>query len=201
MRIIRDPKVVQVIVEKNRWAIWNLLKNEGPMPAEEIAKKFGKNVSTIYRHLKQLIDIGFVNEEDQRKGNQKYVVKVYSATATDAFFILSEEAELKIASEPGEISHLQDTVPKILSYLESAGYKVKDSQMEQKVKELLTSVLIDLSGSMGALFGEGNQLHELNYDHEFEVMRRFVAMFLLQTDPIFEKKVSDLRTLLETPTL
>jgi len=79
LRIIRDPKVVQVIVEKNRWAIWNLLKNEGPMPAEEIAKKFGKNVSTIYRHLKQLIEIGFVNEEDQRKGNQKYVVKVYSA--------------------------------------------------------------------------------------------------------------------------
>jgi hypothetical protein len=73
--------------------------------------------------------------------------------------------------------------------------------MEQKAKELLTSVLLDLSGSMGALFGEGNQFQELNYDHEFEVMRRFVAMFLMQTDPIFEKKVSDLRTLLENPSL
>ena len=201
MRIIRDPKVVQVIVEKNRWAIWKLLRDDGPMPAEEIAKKFGKNVSTIYRHLKQLIDVGFVKEEDQRKGNQKYVVKVYFATATDAFFILSEEAELKIAAEQGEISHLQHTVPKILNYLQSVGYKLKDSQMEQKAKELLTSILIELSESMGALFGEENQLQELKYDHEFEVMRRFVAMFLMQTNVAFEKKVSGLRTLLETPTI
>ncbi|MHA1940629.1 MAG: winged helix-turn-helix domain-containing protein [Candidatus Hodarchaeales archaeon] len=199
MRIIRDPKVVQIIVEKNRWAIWKLLKKEGPLPAEEIAKKFEKNVSTIYRHLKQLIDVGFVKEKDQQKGNQKYVVKVYSATTTDAFFILSEEAELEIAAQPGETSHLQDTVPIILSYLQSVGYKLKDFKNEEQAKELLSSVLIELSESMGALIGEGNHSLKLKYNHEFEVMRRFVAMFLMQTNLKFEKKVTALRSLLDDP--
>ncbi len=86
-----------------------------------------------------------------------------------------------------------------MSYLDSIGYQLKDNKSEKQAKELLSSVLIQLSEFVGALIGERNQLLELNLDHEFEVMRRFVAMFLLQTNPEFEKKVADLRALLMTP--
>ena len=199
MQIIRDPKKVQVVIEKNRWAIWTLLKSDGPLPAEEIAKNFEKNVSTIYRHLKQLIKAGFVEESDQQKGPQKYVVKVYSATLTDAFFILSEEAESEIAAEPGGTSFWQETVPIILRYLQSLGFTIKDSNNEGKVKELIRSVLLHLSHSIGNLIGDQQYLHDLEYNHEFEVMRRFIAMFLVQTDPEFNTLVADLRDLLINP--
>ncbi len=199
MRIIRDPKKVQVVVEKNRWSIWSLLKKEGPLPAEEIAKRFKKNVSTIYRHLKQLIEAGFVIESDQQKGTQKYVVKVYSAALTDAFFILSEEAESEIAAQPGETSYLESTAPTILNYLESIGYKVKDPKQLSKANKLLKSILITLSVSIGALAEENAQLNTIKYDHEFEVMRRFVAMFLMQTDESFNQKVAKFRNLFVDP--
>ncbi len=199
MQIIRDPKKVQVVLEKNRWAIWKLLKDEGPFPAEEIAKIFDKNVSTIYRHLKQLIVAGFVEESDQQKGPQKYVVKVYSASLVDAFFILSEEAESKIAAEPGETSHLQETVPIIFRYLQSLGFTVKNSDTEEKVKDMISLILLKLSHSIGILTGDQTYLHDLEYDHEFEVMRRFLAMFLIQTDSSFDQQVADLRNLLVNP--
>ena len=199
MQIIRDPKKVQVVIEKNRWAIWTLLKDNGPLPAEEIARMFDKNVSTIYRHLKQLIKAGFVEESDQQKGPQKYVVKVYSASLVDAFFILSKEVESKIAAEPGATSYLQETVPIILNYLQSVGYTVKDLNTEEKVKDLLGSILLELSHSIGNLFRDQTYLHGLEYDHEFEVMRRFLAMFLVQTDPSFNQQITDLRILLADP--
>jgi len=199
LQIIRDPKKVQVVIEKNRWAIWTLLKNDGPLPAEEIAKIFDKNVSTIYRHLKQLIQAGFVEENDQQKGPQKYVVKVYSASLVDAFFILSEEVESKIAAEPGETSYLQETVPTILRYLKSLGFTIKRSNTEEEVKELISSILLQLSYSIGTLIGDQDHLHGLEYNHEFEVMRRFIAMFLVQTDSSFGQLVIDLRNLLVNP--
>ena len=199
MQIIRDPKKVQVVIEKNRWAIWTLLKDDGPLPAEEIAKIFDKNVSTIYRHLKQLVNAGFVEENEQQKGLQKYVVKVYSASMVDAFFILSEEAESKIAAEPGETSYLQETVPIILQYLQSLGFTLKNSNTEKKAREMLSSILLELSNSFGTLFGEKTHLQGLKYDHEFEVMRRFLAMFLIQTDPDFNQKVTEFRNLLSNP--
>jgi DNA-binding transcriptional ArsR family regulator len=199
LQIIRDPKKVQVVIEKNRWAIWTLLKDNGPLPAEEIAKIFDKNVSTIYRHLKQLIKAGFVEESDQQKGPQKYVVKVYSASLVDAFFLLSEEAESKIAAELGETSYLQETVPTILRYLQSLGFIVKDSDTEEKVRGLISSILIKLSNSLGILIGDETYLHDLEYNHEFEVMRRFIAMFLVQTDSSYNQLVADLRNLLTNP--
>jgi DNA-binding transcriptional ArsR family regulator len=199
LQIIRDPKKVQVVIEKNRWAIWTLLKDNGPMPAEEIAKIFDKNVSTIYRHLKQLIKAGFVEESDQQKGPQKYVVKVYSASLVDAFFILSEEVESKIAAEPGETSRLQEVVPIVLKYLQSVGYTVKDLNTEEKVNNLLSSILLELSHSIGTLFRDQTYLKGLEYNHEFEVMRRFLAMFLVQTDPAFNQLITDLRMLLADP--
>ena len=199
MQIIRDPKKVQVVLEKNRWGIWTLLKDDGPLPAEDIAKIFDKNVSTIYRHLKQLIKAGFVEESDQQKGPQKYVVKVYSASLVDAFFILSEEVESKIAAEPGETSYLQETVPTILKYLQSLGFTVKDSKTEKKVIGLISSILLHLSRSIGTLIGDQTNSHDLEYNHEFEVMRRFIAMFLVQTDSSFNQQVIDLRNLLINP--
>ena len=199
MQIIRDPKKVQVVIEKNRWAIWTHLKNKGPLPAEELAKVFDKNVSTIYRHLKQLIKAGFVEESDQQKGQQKYVVKVYTATMTDAFFILSEEVESQIAAQPGETSYLQDTVPIILKNLKSLGFTLKDSSSEEKVKNLISSILLHLSNTIGNLIGDQTYLIDLEYDHEFEVMRRFIAMFLVQTDSVFDQRVADLRKLLINP--
>jgi Fe2+ or Zn2+ uptake regulation protein len=199
LQIIRDPKKVQVVIEKNRWAIWTLLKDDGPLPAEEIAKIFDKNVSTIYRHLKQLVKAGFVEESDQQKGPQKYVVKVYSASLVDAFFILSEEVESKIAEEPGETSYLQETVPTILRYLQSLGFTMKDSDTEEKVKGLISSILLQLSTSIGTLIGDQTHLNGLEYNHEFEVMRRFIAMFLVQTDSSYNQQVTDLRFLLVDP--
>ena len=64
---------------------------------------------------------------------------------------------------------------------------------------MLSTILLELSHSIGTLFREKTQLQGLEYDHEFEVMRRFLAMFLMQTDPSFNQQVDDLRNLLENP--
>jgi hypothetical protein len=52
---------------------------------------------------------------------------------------------------------------------------------------------------MGTLFRDQTYLHGLEYNHEFEVMRRFLAMFLVQTDPFFNQQITDLRILLADP--
>ena len=58
LQIIRDPNKVALLVEHSRWEIWNLLR-EGRLTADAIAEKVDKNVSTIYRHLKKLIEAGY----------------------------------------------------------------------------------------------------------------------------------------------
>ena len=194
LRIIRDPKTVEVVIEKSRWELWSLLKNEGQMTAESLADKLDKNVSTIYRHLKKLTEAGFVKEHEVQKGKKKYIIKEYSAELIDAFFILSEEAESLIASQPGEISYLQDSVPTILSYFKSLGY-ILGKEEEAKAKEIMTKILIKLSEFIGNLIGD-NTHTDLIHDHEFEVMRRFLAMFLTQMDEEFDKQVTSLRFLL-----
>jgi len=59
----------------------------------------------------------------------------------------------------------------------------------------MTKILIKLSLFVGDLIGE-EAASVLMYDHEFEVMRRFLAMFLTQIDEEFDKQVADLRQLL-----
>ena len=36
MKFIKDPNVVQVVVEKSRWQIYTLLRDKGELTAEEI---------------------------------------------------------------------------------------------------------------------------------------------------------------------
>ncbi|MHA1973484.1 MAG: ArsR family transcriptional regulator [Candidatus Hodarchaeales archaeon] len=196
MRIIRDPEKVQTIVEKSRWEIWNLLRREGQMSADVLAEKVGKNISTIYRHLKKLNQAGFVKEHDVQKGHLKYITKEYSAELTDAFFILSEEAESLIASQAGEISYLESSVPTIISYFKSIGLEPTGETEEEKAREIMRGLLIKLSSFIGDLIGEEDKEDLRVFNHEFEVMRRFLAMFLTQIDDEFNREVSQLRKIL-----
>ncbi|MFX1284622.1 MAG: helix-turn-helix domain-containing protein [Promethearchaeota archaeon] len=195
MRIIRDPKTVQVVVEKSRYEIWKLLKEEGQLTADVIAEKVDKNVSTIYRHLKKLVDVGFVNEHEVQKGNQKYVVKEYTAEMQDAFFVLSKEAEKLIASHPGEISYLKEKTPLILENFKLIGL---DPGLEmKKAADSIGTLSIRLSEFIGDLLEEENQdPKKIPYTQEFEIMRRYVATFLTQIDPEFNHQVETLRKLL-----
>ncbi|MHA1227070.1 MAG: winged helix-turn-helix transcriptional regulator [Candidatus Hodarchaeales archaeon] len=196
MRIIRDPEKVQIIVEKSRWEIWNLLRKEGRMSADVLAEKVGKNISTIYRHLKKLSQAGFVKEHDVQRGHQKYITKEYSAEMTDAFFILSEEAESLIANQPGEISYLENSVPTIISYFKSIGLEPASKADEEKAREIMRRLLIKLSSFIGDLIGEEDKENLRVFNHEFEVMRRFLALFLTQIDDEFNREVSKLRKIL-----
>jgi DNA-binding transcriptional ArsR family regulator len=196
LQIIRDPKIVQVVIEKSRWEIWKLLRDQGQLTAEEISEKVNKNVSTIYRHLKKLIEVGFVKEHDIQKNLQKkYVIKEYSAMMTDAFFILSEEAEKLIASQPGETSILSTSVPQLLDDLKLLGFKPKSLEEEKKSIELMRNLFIRLSSYLGDLMGDQIEL-QTAYTHRFEMMRRILMMILIQTDPEYARQVEELKNIL-----
>lgn len=194
MKIIRDPQRVSQLVEASRWEIWNLLKDKGALTAENIAKEVDKNVSTVYRHLKKLIDTGFVKEHDVQKGKQKYIVKEYSAEMTDAFFLLSEEAESLIASED-ESSLLNVRIPVLLDYFSDLGFIPANEEEEKRAKELIGKLSINLSKYLGDLIGDRNEFPKA-YDHQFEVMRRVLGMFLVQIDPQYSSYVEELRRIL-----
>ena len=194
MKIIRDPKKVSQLVEASRWEIWNLLKDKGRLTAENIASEVDKNVSTVYRHLKKLIDAGFVKEHDVQKGKQKYIVKEYSAEMTDAFFLLSEEAERLIASED-ENSLLDVRIPLLLDYFSDLGFSPASEKEKARAKELMGKLSINLSKYLGELMGERNEFPK-SYDHQFEVMRRLLAMFLVQINPEYSAHAEELRRIL-----
>lgn len=194
LKIIRDPRKVSLLVEQSRWEIWNLLKDEGRMTAETIADKVQKNVSTVYRHLKKLIEAEFVQESDVQKGSQNYFVKEYSAELTDAFFLLSEEAENLIASQK-EVSLLDAQFPTLLDHFNYLGLVPSTKEEEKRVKVLISNLSIGLSTFLGELMGDRNEVPK-EYDHQFEVMRRILAMFLSQTDPEYGHQVEELRKIL-----
>jgi Fe2+ or Zn2+ uptake regulation protein len=194
LKIIRDPRKVSLLVEQSRWEIWNLLKDEGRMTAETIAYKVQKNVSTVYRHLKKLIEAEFVQESDVQKGNQKYFVKEYSAELTDAFFLLSEEAENLIASQK-EVSLLDAQFPTLLDHFNYLGLVPSTKEEKKRMKVLISNLSIGLSTFLGELMGDRNEVPK-EYDHQFEVMRRILAMFLTQTDPEYGHQVEKLRKIL-----
>jgi DNA-binding transcriptional ArsR family regulator len=195
LKIIRDPNKVAILVESSRWEIWNILKNEGPLTAEVISEKVQKNVSTIYRHLKKLIEAGFVQEYDvQKQGHQKYVVKEYSAKLTDAFFLLSEEAENLIASQK-EISLLEAKFPLLMSDFEFLGLTPETEEQKKRAKELVSSLSLGLSKFLGDLMGNRDEFPKA-YDHQFEVMRRLLAIFLAQMDEEYNSQAEELRKIL-----
>ncbi len=195
LKIIRDPNKVAILVESSRWEIWNILKNEGPLTAEIISGKVDKNVSTIYRHLKKLIEAGFVNEYDvQKQGHQKYLVKEYSAKLTDAFFLLSEEAESLIASQK-ETSLLDAKFPHLMNDFEYLGLTPETEEQKERARELVSSLSIGLSKFLGELMGDRDEFPK-SYDHQFEVMRRLLAIFLTQLDEDYNAKVRELRKIL-----
>ncbi|MFX0172331.1 MAG: winged helix-turn-helix transcriptional regulator [Candidatus Hodarchaeota archaeon] len=194
MKIIRDPKKVSLLVEQSRWEIWNLLKDDGRMTAEAIAEKVQKNVSTVYRHLKKLTEAGFIQEFDVQKGNQKYFVKEYSADLTDAFFLLSEEAESLIASQQ-ETSLLDARIPVLLDHFSYLGLAPSTKEEEKRAKVLISKLSIGLSTFLGKLVGDRSEVPK-EYNHQFEVMCRILAMFLTQINTEYGHQVEELRKIL-----
>lgn len=194
LKIIRDPNKVALLVEHSRWEIWNLLKDEGRLTADTIAEKVGKNVSTIYRHLKKLIEAGFVQEHDVQKGKQKYFVKEYSAELVDAFFLLSEESEALIASQD-ETSLLDARIPLLLEDFKHLGMIPSTKEEEERAKDLISNLSIQLSRFLGELMGDRNEF-PTTYNHQFEVMRRLLAVFLTQLDSKYSTQAEELRKIL-----
>jgi len=195
LRIIRDPNKVAILVESSRWEIWNILKNDGPLTAEVVSEMVNKNVSTVYRHLKKLIEAGFVKEQDvQKKDDQKYVVKEYSAELAEAFFLLSEESEKLIASKK-ETSLLEETIPLVMNIFDDLGLSPSTEEKKQRSLDLMYSLTIKLGIYLGELMGDRDEFPK-EYDHQFEVMRRFLALFLAQLDEEYNSQAEELRKIL-----
>lgn len=196
LRIIRDPNKVAILVESSRWEIWNILKNDGPLTAESVSEMVNKNVSTVYRHLKKLIEAGFVKEKDvQKKDDQKYVVKEYSAELVETLFLLSEESEKLIASEK-ETSLLEETIPQVMNIFDHLGLSPTiEEEKRQRALDLMNSLTVKLGVYLGELMGDRDEFPK-EYDHQFEVMRRFLAIFLAQLDEEYNSQAEELRKIL-----
>ena len=142
------------------------------------------------RFMELLVTRGILSEQDL-----KYIIKEYSAEMTDAFFILSEEAEKLIASQPGETSILSISVPQLLNDLKLLGFSPKSLEDEKKSIELMRDLFIRLSSYLGDLMGDQIEL-QTAYTHRFEMMRRVLMMILIQTDPEYAKKTEELKKIL-----
>ncbi|WP_455143808.1 ArsR family transcriptional regulator [Candidatus Hodarchaeum mangrovi] len=196
MRIIKDPEIVQVVVERARWEIWNLLKAKGSLSADQIAEILDKDISTIYRHLKKLCEAGFVLEEEVRKGDQKYVIKKFTAISTNSLFLLSEEEERMIASQPGEIPYLNGFLPRVLEVFKELGFSPDNRNEEKKAIKLMSELQIYYSDFLVKFFGDQDEFPTLERGEDFNEVLEYMKLFLCQIDDFYSSKIEELRKIL-----
>ena len=75
------------------------------------------------------------------------------------------------------------------------GLSPSTEEKKQHALDLMNSLTIKLGIYLGELMGNRDEFPK-EYDHQFEVMRRFLAVFLAQLDDEYNSQAEELRKIL-----
>lgn len=68
---LEDPKAMRALAHPIRLQIRELLREEGPMTATEVAERIGESPANCSFHLRTLAKYGFVEEAERGKGRSR----------------------------------------------------------------------------------------------------------------------------------
>ncbi len=127
IEIVDDPEIIKIIVEDTRKKILQLLRFRD-MTISEMASILNKNVSTVFRHVKKLENVGLVKVTGERKVHN-VPEKLYGRTAR-TIFLAPESFERNTFTRRFN----EKRVKEINKALKEMGYHVSD---EEYLKNLI----------------------------------------------------------------
>ncbi|MFW9878083.1 MAG: winged helix-turn-helix domain-containing protein [Candidatus Thorarchaeota archaeon] len=83
MTLVKNQKskpltIVEILRSKTRFQIWNFLTIYRELSILDLSRRIGKSKSTIYEHLKKMMDAGFVQISREEKSRSNIKRKYYS---------------------------------------------------------------------------------------------------------------------------
>lgn len=122
IKLIDDPEVIKVAVENAKREILSML-TEQEMTVSEIAARMKKDISTVYRHVHQLQEVGLIEVTGEKKVHH-IPEKVYGRTAK--ILLYSPEVAEMMGDRLRE-EHILPNVHILLEMMKELGYEVDDS--------------------------------------------------------------------------
>jgi len=132
IQIITDPAVGKILADETRRKILRLLGHE-ELSATDLAKKLGKNHSSIVHHLNTLLDAGLIKvtrQEPVRNMIQPY----YMAVSED--FHVSYRVTEALEEDPDYSAWTDSYLDKLVEGLKMYGVEVTKEE-EKEIKQLL----------------------------------------------------------------
>src|SRR5918999_5562037 len=68
---LEDPKALRALAHPVRLRVRELLREEGPMTATEVAERIGESPANCSFHLRTLAKYGFIEEAERGKGRNR----------------------------------------------------------------------------------------------------------------------------------
>lgn len=173
IKIIQDKEAIRSSTQETRSKILTMLRS-GPMTAEQISKALEIDTSTIYRHIKELENHGFIRQvgEEHEKGRPK---QIYGRTA-DMFLMLPRT--LNLDKESAEFTQIEfEETEKTLRNLQALGYEI---QIDDETIKEFSSLFRELGERFISILRERSEpiddLHTLNF------VRLTVLLLLLEIE-------------------
>ena len=134
IRILEDPEVIKIAIDKTRRKILELLRLND-LTVAQMASILGKDQSTIYRHVEKLVKADIIQQSGERKEHH-IPEKVYSRTAK-IFFLAPGIGAL--SKEDVLVKHRKEMYEKTARLLEKMGYSANDAT-EAVSREMYTEI-------------------------------------------------------------
>ena len=152
IRVIKDPKLVKVLVSETRGKLMDEIHKE-PKSISQLARIFGKTPVAIHYHIKKLEEAGFIKLAKTRVVNNNLIEKYYQPSAPPFVICLSTEASLIKAPVPPK-KHITKqeftiSIPEIEGTLSSLGLTYqpeKEDQLKGTVMKLLKMIVKEAKG-------------------------------------------------------
>ncbi len=154
IRILDDPEIIKIAIDKTRRKILELLRLND-LTVAQMASTLGKDQSTIYRHVEKLVKADMILQSGERKEHH-IPEKIYSRTAK-IFFMAPDIGAL--SKEDVLVKHRKEMYEKTARLLEKMGYSAAEvseaaslemyteieSLVQSKIKELGPDTELDFN--------------------------------------------------------
>jgi len=130
--VITDPQAVKLLADPTRRAILRLLSKK-EMSATDLAKKLGKNHSSVVHHLNSLLSVGLIKVTREKK--TRNMVQPYYRAISEEFHVSYRVTE-DLEEDPDYSLWTEAFLEKLVAELENYGVKIPEEE-KPKVKSLL----------------------------------------------------------------